>query len=109
MLVNAQTELEGMFRVVQGILHVPSHANRVPGVYTASNLFLLAYNCAPLRLQYFRSIVAVYPAYRLWGLCSVLTVYTVQSMQSMSRVHCIYTSCTLQLYSTSVWVDNGKN
>ena len=165
----SQTELEGMHRVSQGRLQVPSNQSRFPAVYTTSTPFRLSYYtpccrvycmhpahttvqniycsypvslicgypvawlhiycrytaycsvakypaheytacklqvhctmqgsriyCVPLLLWATWSVVPVYPACGLRGLCRVLAVYTVQSIQSICRVHCIYTSCTLQ-------------
>ena len=43
---------------------------------------------------------------RLQGIYSAQAVYPVKSLQSTWRVHCDYTSCILNLYSSSVWECN---
>ena len=78
---STQTELEGICRVPQGILHVPSNSNRVPGVYTTSTLFQQSWYTPDCR------VYCIYPV-------PILPFYT-----SCHRVYCIYPAQTLPFYS----------
>ncbi len=97
--MRSQTELEGIYRVPQGILHVPSNSNRVPAVYTTSTLFQLSWYTPDCR------VYCIYPAPILpfyTPCCRVYCMYPTQDIVIFIMLYCIL-QCMLNVpYSDSV-------